>query len=72
MAIFFPVNTLNTRIERSFNTTARYVPFGLILKLSGLELADNNLRYSAYILQVYFKFVGKSNVRGSHIYKNPL
>ena len=62
VAIFFPVKTLKTRIERSFNTTTRYVPFGLILKLSGLELADNSFRYSAYILHEYFKLVGKSNV----------
>lgn len=65
-ATFLPVNILNTRIDLSLRTMAMYLPLGLIFMLIGVELKDNNLRNSASILHVYFKFVGKSNVYGSH------
>ncbi len=61
-AMFFPVFMLKIRIERSFKTTARYFPFGLIFMLIGIELADKSFRNYVSILHEYFRFVGKSNV----------
>lgn len=72
LATLLPVNILNTRIDLSLRTMAMYLPLGLIFMLIGVELKDNSLRNSAYILHVYFRFVGKSNVYGSHTSKKAL
>lgn len=72
VAIFFPVNILKTLIDLSFNITAMYFPFWLTFKLKGIEFADNNFKNYVSILQEYFNPEGKSNVYGSHTYKNAL
>lgn len=62
LIIILPVNILITLIERSLKAIAKYVPLGLMVKLKGIELTDNSLRYSVYILHEYLNFVGKSKV----------
>jgi len=67
-----PVFRLKILIILSFRITARYVPWGLRLIDRGTEFACSSCRNSVYILHLYGKFLGKSRVKGSQIYRNPL
>lgn len=68
----FPVFKLKILISLSRSKIAAKLPCGLKLKEKGADPADRSCKKSVWILHLYERWVGKSNVEGSHISTNAL